>query len=59
MADFNRKADALSRNAGVPLLQHAPRSKFQQGIVQLAQALCGTEDPVAVTRKGKGLFSFK
>jgi pilus assembly protein CpaE len=53
------KAIMGSRNAGVPLLQHAPRSKFQQGVAQLAQALCGKEDLTAVTRKGKGLFSFK
>ncbi len=46
-----------SRNAGVPLLQHAPRSKLQQGIAQLAQAMCGKESPVEA--KKKGFFSFK
>jgi pilus assembly protein CpaE len=53
------KAIMGSRNAGVPLLQHAPRSKFQQGIVQLAQALCGKEDAAGATKKRNGLFSFK
>ncbi len=46
-----------SRNSGVPLLQHAPRSKLQQAIGQLAQAVCGKEIPVE--SKKKGFFSFK
>jgi pilus assembly protein CpaE len=53
------KAMMGSRNAGVPLLQHAPRSKLHQGIVQFAQALCGTEGPADVKKKRNGLFSFK
>jgi pilus assembly protein CpaE len=35
------KAMMSSRNAGVPLLQHAPKSKAQQSIAALATALCG------------------
>src|SRR6516164_1880252 len=30
-----------ARNAGVPLLQHAPKSKIQQSLMDLAAALCG------------------
>jgi pilus assembly protein CpaE len=52
------KAMMGSRNAGVPLLQHAPRSKLHQGIVRLAQGLCGKEAPLPGKQK-KGLFSFK
>jgi pilus assembly protein CpaE len=48
-----------SRNQGVPLLQHAPRSKVQQSIVGLAEALCGkAEVPAASVKKGR-FFSFK
>jgi Flp pilus assembly CpaE family ATPase len=46
-----------SWNAGVPLVQHAPRSKVHQSIVQLAQLLCGQE--VSEIKKRRGLFSFK
>jgi len=49
-----------SRNAGVPLLQHAPRSKIQQCIAGLAQALCGKPEPAAAAKKERrGFFSFK
>ncbi len=48
-----------SRNQGVPLLQHAPRSKIQQSIVGLAEALCGkAEVPAASVKRGR-FFSFK
>jgi pilus assembly protein CpaE len=47
-----------SRNAGVPLLQHAPRSKLCQSVVQLAQVLCGKEE-VDAKKKRNGFFSFK
>ena len=50
-----------ARNAGVPLLQHAPKSKVQQSIAGLVQALTGaTEGPAAAPKKaGWGLFSRK
>ena len=48
-----------SRNAGVPLLQHAPRSKLQQGITQLAHSICGKETPAEAKKKRNGFFSFK
>jgi pilus assembly protein CpaE len=47
-----------SRNAGVPLLQHAPRSKIQQAIAGLAQALTG-KDGAAPAPAKKRFFSFK
>jgi pilus assembly protein CpaE len=48
-----------SRNAGVPLVQHAPRSKVQLAIAGLAQALTGkTESAAAPAKKGR-FFSFK
>jgi pilus assembly protein CpaE len=36
------KAMMSSRNAGVPLIQHAPKSKVHQSIAALGSALCGT-----------------
>jgi pilus assembly protein CpaE len=49
-----------SRNAGVPLLQHAPRSKIQQSFVGLAQALSGSAEAQAPAKKERrGFFSFK
>jgi pilus assembly protein CpaE len=47
-----------SRNAGVPLLQHAPRSKLQQSIAGLAQALIGKGEAQAPVKKSR-FFSFK
>jgi pilus assembly protein CpaE len=46
------KAMMGSRNAGVPLLQHAPRSKLQQGIAQLAQSVCGKDGPAEPKKPG-------
>jgi pilus assembly protein CpaE len=48
-----------SRNAGVPLLQHAPRSKIQQSMAGLAEALCGKAEAPAASSKKKRFFSFK
>jgi pilus assembly protein CpaE len=48
-----------SRNEGVPLLQHAPRSKAQQSIAGLAHALCGKEGKLAPQKSRRSLFSFK
>jgi pilus assembly protein CpaE len=48
-----------SRNAGVPLLQHAPRSKAQQSIAGLAQALTGKAEPAPAPAKKSRFFSFK
>jgi pilus assembly protein CpaE len=40
-----------SRNAGVPLIQHAPKSKVQQSLVGLAAALTGKNGPVEEKKK--------
>jgi pilus assembly protein CpaE len=49
-----------ARNAGVPLLQHAPRSKAQVSLAGLAQALAGKAQPeVASKKERRGFFSFK
>ncbi|MCS7161183.1 MAG: AAA family ATPase [Gemmatales bacterium] len=55
------KVMIASRNRGVPLLQHAPRSRVWQSIQDLAKALCGEAVPadaatVKRTRKGFSLF---
>ena len=48
-----------SRTQGVPLIQHAPRSKVQLSYAGLAQALCGKELQAPVKEKGSrwGLFA--
>ncbi len=46
-----------ARNAGVPLIQHAPKCKAQQAIAALADALCGKEK--VVKKERRGLCSFK
>jgi Flp pilus assembly CpaE family ATPase len=48
-----------SRNAGVPLLQHAPRSKIQQSIASLADTLCGKGVAEDDKKKRSGFFSFR
>jgi len=57
------KAMIESRNAGVPLLQHAPKCKSQQSIAGLAQAIGGKQEAAApATRKAggwRGIFSSK
>ena len=40
-----------SRNQGVPLLLHAPKSKLQQSFAGLAGAICGTEIDAPVKEK--------
>jgi pilus assembly protein CpaE len=42
---------ADARNNGVPLVQHAPKSKVQQSIAGLALALCGKEAPTPSKEK--------
>jgi pilus assembly protein CpaE len=48
-----------SRNAGVPLLQHAPKSKVHQSIVALAQALSGKNGQAAPAKKERWSFFSK
>jgi pilus assembly protein CpaE len=51
------KAMLGARNAGVPLLQHAPKSKIHQSLVDLAANLCG-KTPEA-KKERRGFFSFR
>jgi len=53
------KAMLGSRNAGVPLTQHSPRSKVYQSIAALAEALCGKEEEADPKKKKTGFFSFR
>jgi pilus assembly protein CpaE len=54
------KAMMGARNAGVPLLQFAPKTKIQQGFAGLVQALTGKDDPAESAKKEKkGFFSFR
>jgi pilus assembly protein CpaE len=47
-----------SRNHGVPLIQHAPKSKVQAAMAGLAESLCGKTPKVQKEKaRGWGLFS--
>jgi pilus assembly protein CpaE len=48
-----------SRNAGVPLIQHAPRCKAQQSIAGLAAAICSKDGKVTPAKSRRSIFSFK
>jgi pilus assembly protein CpaE len=51
------KAMLGARNAGVPLLEHAPKSRAQISLTQLGAALCGKGDTEKKKEK-RGFFSF-
>jgi pilus assembly protein CpaE len=54
------KAMLGARNAGVPLVQHSPRSKANQSLMGLARTLSGKTSAEASTKKERrGFFSFK
>ena len=54
------KAVLGSRSAGVPLLTHAPKSKTQQSITGLAEALANkATEPEPKKKEKRGLFSFR
>ncbi|MBI3411835.1 MAG: response regulator [Planctomycetes bacterium] len=53
------KAMIGARNAGVPLLTHAPKSKTQVSIAALAQALSGRGPQEPAKKERRGFFSFK
>jgi pilus assembly protein CpaE len=53
------KAMMGSRNAGVPLVQFAPRSKVNQSIAQLGECLCGKNEQVESKKKRTGFLSFR
>jgi pilus assembly protein CpaE len=48
-----------ARNAGVPLLTHAPRSKTHLSLVGLASALNGKSASDAPRKERRGFFSFR
>jgi len=51
------KAMLGARNAGVPLLEHAPKSRAHISLLQLANALCGKAEAEKKKEK-RGFFSF-
>jgi len=55
----DHKAVTGARNAGVPLVKHAPRCRAQQSLAGLANALSGKtiEDPAR--KKSRGFFIFR
>jgi Flp pilus assembly CpaE family ATPase len=50
-----------ARNAGAPLLQHAPKSKAQHSLQGLAKSLTGKEPAQAQEKKKerRSFFSFR
>jgi pilus assembly protein CpaE len=52
------KSVLSARNAGVPLVQHAPRCKAQQALMGLANALSG-KGPNEQKKERRGFFSFR
>jgi pilus assembly protein CpaE len=48
-----------SRNAGVPLVRHAPRSKLQQSVQGLCELVTGKTADAEPKKKRTGFFSFK
>jgi pilus assembly protein CpaE len=52
------KAMVGARNAGEPLLTHAPKSRTQHSLSGLAQSLCG-KAPATVKRERRSFFSFR
>jgi pilus assembly protein CpaE len=48
-----------ARNAGVPLLTHAPKSKLQASLAELANALCGKTATGQQKKEKRGFFSFR
>jgi len=53
------KAMVGSRNAGVPLIQHAPRSKVQQSLATLATMVCSKKGGEEPQKAGGGYFRWK
>lgn len=54
------KAMLGSRNAGVPIYEHAPRSKVNLSLTNLATALTGKQaDPKTAKKERKSIFSFR
>jgi pilus assembly protein CpaE len=53
------KAMLGARNAGVPLLTFAPKSKTQISIAQLGDTLCGKAPAQPAKKERRGFFSFR
>ena len=53
------KAMIGARNAGVPLMTHAPKSKVHTSLVGLANVLCGKASAEAPKKARRGFFSFR
>ncbi|HZZ82328.1 MAG TPA: AAA family ATPase [Gemmataceae bacterium] len=53
------KAMLGARNAGVPLLTHAPKSKVHQSILGMANNLCGKVAAEPVKKERRSFFSFR
>jgi pilus assembly protein CpaE len=53
------KAMIAARNAGVPLLTCAPKSKAQVSLAGLAQSLCGKSPTTAPKKERRSFFSFR
>jgi pilus assembly protein CpaE len=53
------KAMLGARNAGLPLLTHAPKSKTNISLQQLANTLCGKTPQEPAKKERRGFFSFK
>jgi pilus assembly protein CpaE len=47
-----------ARNAGIPLLEHAPKSKIHQSLMELANDLCGKQ-LVEAPKEKRRFFSFR
>jgi pilus assembly protein CpaE len=48
-----------ARNAGVPLQMHAPKSKVNQSLIGLTNALCGKTPAEAPKKERRSFFSFR
>ena len=48
-----------ARNAGVPLIEHAPKSKIHLSMMELANNLCGKALTEAGKKEKRGFFSFR
>lgn len=53
------KAMLGARNAGVPLLTHAPKSKVHQSIMGMANSLCGKTPAEPAKKERRSFFSFR
>jgi pilus assembly protein CpaE len=53
------KAMLGARNAGVPLLTHAPKSRVHQSIMGMANTLCGKVPAEPAKKERRSFFSFR